>query len=133
MIEEGDLLGFLHLFDAEVFIEFQSRGIVAPSYVQALRPALMLVEQSPHSLEGALTIEKMFWQKWDHVRLKSYLNSSKPYYAALLTEKNEIAALNLMEQHNALVWHASSLLPISPYLETPVARWDNPPCRRSLT
>jgi len=116
IINEGDDLGFLHLFDHEALIELVKAGRRVPDKVLRLRPSLALIEDSSlEFVEGALMVEKLFWQKWDRSRISNYVTQAKDYYKVVSSMKKNLDKLEFLQQHEILVQQAKHHLPINPY------------------
>ena len=71
--------------------------------MRMIEPSLGLIKNNPDLLEAALSMEKMFWQKWDKVRLNTYLEASAPYYKAVKKGFENLSQAPLMQQHQGLV------------------------------
>lgn len=122
MLESDDLKGFLHLFDSDILKDLNRDGLAIPKEILNLRPALGLIQDSPDLLEAALSMEKMFWQKWDKIRLNTYLEASVPYYKAVKNDLKNLSQASLIQQHQDMISLAVDLLPINPFLNTPVEK-----------
>ena len=121
LIDSGEPVGFLHLFDADLLIKLNSRGVRPSSAVVKLRPSLTQIEESSSHLEAALTVERTFWQKWDKFRINSYLGVSKEYYRVVSKNFSDLQKLSIQEQHHFLLDLAEKHLPVDPFVIQPVA------------
>lgn len=121
MIENQDALGFLHIFEAESAKEAAARGILPKEEILHVRPSLHLLAGDEKKLEAAFLVEKIFWQKWDNLRLRAYLSAGKNYFKSLGEVREKLALTPLVEQHKTLVQYAEQHLPLSPFLLSPVA------------
>lgn len=114
MLESDDLRGFLHLFDSDILKDLNRDSLVIPKEILNLRPALALIQDSPDLLEAALSMEKMFWQKWDKIRLNTYLEASEPYYKSVKNGLKNLSQAPLIQQHQDMISLAENLLPMNP-------------------
>lgn len=122
MLESGNLLGFLHLFDHNIIKDLNKDNLIIPEQILNLRPSLSLIKSNPDLLEAALNMEKMFWQKWDKVRLNTYLEASTPYYKQVRSNLRNLTQASLIEQHHGLISVAKDSLPTNPFLDNPVKK-----------
>ncbi len=120
MIEQGDTRGFLHIFDAEILIDAVNRNIEIPAQILELRPVLQLLNQDPAILDSALLFERLFWQKWDQKRIRSYIEAGREYFSKVKTVAANLVLEKLSVQHVELTNCAVNYLPESPHSETSV-------------
>lgn len=76
---------------------------------------LNLLEQDSPKLEMALMVERLFWQKWDYVRIKTYLTASKNFITFLRKVKNKLETQELLAQHRIMLELAKDTLPYNPF------------------
>jgi hypothetical protein len=121
MLERGDPLGFLHIFDHTILTDFVAKNQRPSTNLVTLRPALGLIDTNIQLLEPALQIERLFWQKWDAVRLKRYVEGGRNYFSEIRKVTKQLAGEPLSIQHQALIGIAEQYLPPNPFTKPSVS------------
>lgn len=119
MIEEGDARGFLHIFEVEPLLEAVNIK-QPPSQILELRPVLGLLDQNSIFLDSGLLVERLFWQKWDQKRIRSYIEAGRQYFSEVRAITTKLVKEELNCQHLELLNLARDYLPVSPFSEVPV-------------
>jgi hypothetical protein len=112
LLRNGDVRGWLHIFDHQVMLEL-AREIPCPPDLITRRPVLELLPTRDPRLDIALRGEMEFWQQLDHLRMQVYRQAVRAYVFAVKRDSRS-DNLDLPMQHQARVEHAERLLPTSP-------------------
>ena len=112
MLRERDSRGWLHLFDADEFIELQQEFSI-PGDMVAVRPSLKLAINGDPKLAGALFAERVFWQELDRMRTRIYRAALRPFVLAMGRAGTSKEA-GLGEQHRGRVACAEASLKPNP-------------------
>ena len=120
MLGEGDLRGWLHLFDHEALLEAFEK-IPCPPEMVAQRPSLALLAAGDDRLDIAVRGEVEFWHQLDKLRLSIHRQASRAYVVATRHDP-EADALDVRRQHTVRVRLAEKLLPHAPLLDYGLAK-----------
>jgi len=112
MLRERDPRGWLHLFDADEFIELQQE-IAIPVELVSVRPSLQLAINGDQRLAGALFGERVFWQALDRLRTRIYRGALRPFVLAMGRARISTET-GLREQHAGRVACAEATLKTHP-------------------
>ena len=114
MLLEGDLHGWLHLYDLEVMRQ-ALRSAEIPTHLQTKRPLLSLAPFTDTlRVKRALMAERMFWSELDELRVRIYQNHLRPYVAAVRRASVGHRDLGVCASHEIRVECATRHLPPSP-------------------
>lgn len=112
MIEADDERGWLHIFKPDTLTELLDTHTCPPE-IAAWRPALRMAVGGDPSAEGALHVERLFWEELDRVRIRILERQLRPYVACV--RKARLArTLPLREDHALRVNCATHHLPTNP-------------------
>lgn len=115
MLAEGDLRGWLHIFDHEALVgAFQK--VPCPSELVAQRPVLGLLVAGDDRLDIAVRGEIEFWHQLDKLRMAIHRRASRRYVVAA-GRVPETDSPDLRVQHVVRVQLAEELLPRAPLLD----------------
>lgn len=115
MLAEGDLRGWLHIFDHEALLGAFAQAPCPPEIV-AQRPSLGLLVAGDDRLDIAVRGEIEFWHQLDKLRITIHRRASRRYVVAAGRDP-EAAAPDLLTQHSVRVKLAEELLPPAPLLD----------------
>ncbi len=115
MLSEGDLRGWLHIFDHETLLGAFEK-VPCPPEIIAQRPSLGLLVQGDERLDIAVRGEIEFWHQLDKLRMSIHRRASRRYVVAA-GRHPEADAPDVRIQHSVRVKLAEELLPSAPLLE----------------
>jgi hypothetical protein len=120
MLEEGDLRGWMHLFDTDVIQELVER-VPCPDEVLRDRPSLQLALMRDARLRPVLRVEREFWYELDRQRLAIYHQAGR-HYAQAVRQSPGFSGEDLAQQHSARLALAIQYLPPNPLRDHGVDR-----------
>lgn len=120
LLEEGNLDGWLHIFDADALRQAVLTAPL-PDEIVRRRPVLQLLVQNDPRLRVGVFGETLFWQNLDRVRLDLHEAAVRKYLKAVRHDPDADAS-DLRTQHRVRVGHAEVLLPRSPLVEYGIER-----------
>ncbi|HAB15999.1 MAG TPA: hypothetical protein DCE44_06080 [Verrucomicrobiales bacterium] len=120
LLAEGDLRGWLHIFDAESLTAAFERVPCPPDLI-ASRPALGLLVSGDPRLDVAIRGEVEFWHQLDKLRMSVHRRAVRSYMVAVGRHPDG-DSLELAVQHRVRVAVAERLLPQAPLLDYGIER-----------
>ena len=112
MLDDGDLRGWWHLFDAEALRRLLIR-VPCPPEIIAQRPVLELLVNNDPRLDVAVFAESIFWQQLDRIRLRIH-EAFMRKYRSTVTKAAGVDDPDLWIQHRVRQQFAQDYLPENP-------------------
>lgn len=114
MLMEGDLNGWLHIYDVEVLQQALRKSTV-PDRLVALRPLLRLAPfHELMRVKRVLLAERVFWSELDEIRVRIFQKHLRPYISAVRKISAGRRNLIVAESHEIRVECAERHLPCLP-------------------
>jgi hypothetical protein len=120
LIEDGDLNGWLHIFELET-LEALVETVPLPNNIVAKRPALQLLRDHDPRLRKAVFGEMTFWQELDRHRIRLHEAIVRKYMLAVKRDPDANVP-DLRTQHAVRLRYAEALLPHCPILDYGIER-----------
>lgn len=122
MLGEGDVNGWLHLYDAEV-LQTRMATSKPPAELVPLRPVLGLAPfTDTRTVKRLLLAERQFWSELDELRVHLYQHHLRPYVSAVRRANAGRRDLSVAEGHTIRVACALTHLPFQPLREFGLSR-----------
>lgn len=117
MLDEGDLNGWLHLYDAEVLRASLKQSGPLPAQVSK-RPVLKLAPfDDSLRIRRMLLAERLFWSELDEIRVRIYQAFLRPYLSAVRKASSGKRDLSVEAGHAIRIECALAHLPFHPLRE----------------
>ena len=114
MLDEGNVNGWLHLYDLEV-LRLWSKQVAPPESLAGSRPLLRLVPFADTlRVKRLLLAERVFWSELDELRVKIYQKHLRSYTAAVRGASAGRRNLAIAESHELRLECALAHLPTQP-------------------
>lgn len=112
LLEDGDLRGWLHIFDADALRRLIV-SVPCPDEMIVKRPLLRLLVDGDPRLDVAVFGETVFWQQLDRARMKVHESAVRKYLMAVKKDRDADGP-DFLTQHKVRVMHAERTLPLNP-------------------
>lgn len=114
MLEEGDLEGWLHLYDVDVLC-LCSKHPAPTEHLMGLRPLLRLAPfTDTFRVKRLLLAERVFWSELDELRVRIYQKHLRPYTNAVRKASAGRRDLEVAKSHGVRLECALEHLPFYP-------------------